>query len=448
MAEGAPGRDRWEVDVAVIGGGPAGLAAASAAAAGGAAVLLLDAGLALGGQIWRHPPGASPPRAARRALARLERSGAAVLTEAAVFDAVFAERAELRVERHGQLVRVLARRIVLATGARELFLPFPGWTLPGVVGVGGAQALIKSGASMRGERVVVAGSGPLLLPVAAILARGGARLGRVAEQASAEALGRFAAGLWSAPSKIAQALAYRAAFVGVPYASGTWVVRAEGDGRVERVELTDGGRTWSEPCDVLAVGYGLTPSTEVARLLGCVVEGDGRVRVDGCQETSLSGIFAAGEPTGVAGAEAAAVEGEIAGLASVGAAIPAGLSRRRDAGRRFAERLARCFAPRAELLAPPPGDTIVCRCEDVRWGAIDPAWGARQAKLMSRAGMGACQGRVCGAALRLLRPDWTEDAVRPPLWPVPLRCLVGMDSVEDSEALDRSTPKGEDGGNG
>ena len=436
MSDSTPAADCYSVDVAVVGGGPAGLAAASAAAERGAKTLLIDAGLALGGQIWRHvpgarvpgarAPGARVPRAARRAIRRLEQSGAAVLLESAVFDAVppsSGDPAELRVERRGRLVRVAARHIVLATGARELFLPFPGWTLPGVLGVGGAQALLKSGASMRGERIVVAGSGPLLLPVAALLARHGARVARVVEQTSPEQLGRFAAGLWRAPSKIVQAATYRAAFARTPLAAGTWVARAEGEGRVEEAVLTDGTRTWTEPCDVLAVGYGLVPSTELARLLGCRVE-NGVVVGDDRQQTSVGDVFAAGEPTGVAGADAAEVEGEIAGLASVDAAIPAKLVRRRDAGRRFAERLSECFALRPELRDLPNGDTIVCRCEDVRWADLAELDSTRQAKLITRAGMGPCQGRVCGAALRVLRPEWGEDSVRPPLWPVPSRCLA------------------------
>ncbi|HEY6809282.1 MAG TPA: FAD-dependent oxidoreductase [Gemmatimonadales bacterium] len=407
-------------DVAVVGSGPAGIAAAAVAAESGRAVVLLDEGRHPGGQVWRHTDRGMLSRVARRWLERLERSGARVLERASVFDVAPGPR--LSAERHGETVIVRAGGLILATGARERFLPFPGWTLPNVVGVGGAQALLKAGAAFAGKRVVLAGSGPLLLPVAAALAAAGARLAVVAERAPAGRVARFALGLWRRPGDFAAALRYRAAFPGTRYRWGTWVTGAEGDDRVRRVTLTDGRRTWSEPCDVLCVAAGLVPATELARLAGCEVR-DGAVAVDDRLRTGRPGIWCAGEPVGVGGADLALVEGEIAGRDAAGLPVPAGLARARRRGRDYARRIAAAFAPDPSWSAPPPPDTIVCRCEDVRMAALRGAWTPRQAKLYTRAGMGPCQGRVCGPALEALF-GWPRDAARAPAVPVPVSTLL------------------------
>ena len=249
-----------------------------------------------------------------------------------------------------------ARRLVLATGARELFLPFPGWTLPGVFGAGGAQALWKSGADLRGRTAIVAGSGPLLLPVAASLTKAGARVVLVAEQASWISLAGFAAGLALAPSKILEAARHRRGFARTPYRTGRWIAKALGTERVEGAVVTDGVVESEIACDLLAVGYGLVPNVELARLLGCAMRG-GAVAVDGRQRTSVDGVLCAGEPCGVAGVEVALSEGEIAGIAAAGRSDPAPerrLSRRRASGRRLAARMRSAFrlaagAPRARL---------------------------------------------------------------------------------------------------
>jgi D-hydroxyproline dehydrogenase subunit alpha len=405
-------------DVAVIGAGPAGIAAACRAAEAAASILLLDESGAPGGQIYRHrPPGA--PEAIRPWLARLERSGARLIRGASVFDA-WREGGEFRVlagTDDGALA-VSARRLVLATGARELFLPFPGWTLPGVLGAGGAQALWKSGADLSGRTAIVAGSGPLLLPVAASLTKAGARVVLVAEQASWISLAGFAAGLALAPSKILEAARHRRGFARAPYRTGRWIAKALGTERVLGAVVTDGVVESEIACDLLAVGYGLVPNVELARLLGCAMRG-GAVAVDGGQQTSVEGVLCAGEPCGVAGVEVALSEGEIAGIAAAGKSDPAPerrLSRRRASGRRLAARMRSAFRLRPELRALASADTIVCRCEDVAAAALVGCAGAREAKLSSRSGMGACQGRVCGPALEFLF-GWDSDTVRPPARP-------------------------------
>lgn len=314
-------------------------------------------------------------------------------------------------------IRVAAPRIILATGARELFLPYPGWTLPNVMGVGGAQAMLKGGLDVREKRVIIAGSGPLLLPVAAAMAKAGARLIAVAEQTSARRLSAFAVSLWSQPAKLLLAARYRIASPIRAHRTGTWVERADGVGRVERVTLTTERRRWVEQCDLLCCSYGLIPATELARLFGCEIM-NGRVVVDAMQQTTVPGVFSAGESTGVAGDAAAIAEGEIAGLgvsSSGSPSIPTDLHRRQEQGQLFAQRLRETFRLRDALRTLATPDTIVCRCEDVRLGQLDPSWTGRQAKLYARTGMGPCQGAVCGPALEHLF-KWPPGSVRPPLF--------------------------------
>jgi D-hydroxyproline dehydrogenase subunit alpha len=429
----APNPTAIACDVAVVGAGPAGIAAACRAAEAGASTLVLDESGAPGGQIYRHrPPDA--PEAIRPWLARLERSGARLIAGASVFDA-WREGGGLRVlaGTDGGALAVSARRLVLATGARELFLPFLGWTLPGVLGAGGGQALWKSGADLSGRTAIVAGSGPLLLPVAASLTKAGARVVLVAEQASLASLAGFVAGLALAPSKILEAARHRSGFARATYRTGLWVARALGTGRVEGAVVTDGVVENEIACDLLAVGYGLVPNVELARLLGCAMRGES-VAVDRGQQTSVEGVLCAGEPCGVAGVEVALAEGEIAGIAAAGRSDPASerrLSRRRASGRRLAARMHSAFRLRPALRALASADTIVCRCEDVAAGALIGAAGAREAKLSSRSGMGACQGRVCGPALQFLF-GWDSDTVRPPARPARIGDLAAPAAVAEA----------------
>ena len=202
-------------------------------------------------------------------------------------------------------------KLILATGARERFLPFPGWTLPGVFGAGGLQALVKSGLPIKGKRVVVAGTGPLLLAVAAHLQSYGADVVAVAEQASLSQLAPFAAALCLQPRKLLQGLRYRASLQRAPYKTGCWPVSAIADASshaLRAVRLTDGNRTWDLECDLLACGFHLTPNTELAVLLGAALH-NGFVQVDSNQQTSIPNIFCAGEPTGIAGLGAAPASG-------------------------------------------------------------------------------------------------------------------------------------------
>jgi NADPH-dependent 2,4-dienoyl-CoA reductase/sulfur reductase-like enzyme len=420
-------------DVVVVGSGPAGIAAAACAAERKLKVVVLDRGIEAGGQIWRHVAGGAIPRVAQRWIARLSRSGARVIGGTSVVDiSANAEGFEILADSSGRPLRIRAASLILATGARELFIPFDGWTLPGVMGMGGAQALLKSGASFRGKRVVIAGSGPLMLPVAAALSDAGAKLALVAEQAPGRAVNRFAAGLWRTPSILLQAARYRARFLTSSYSTGTWVTAAHGNERLRSVTVTNGRRTWRVNADVLCTGYGLVPNLELARLLGCDTH-DGAIVVDTRQRTTVANVFAVGEATGIGGAPLSLIEGEIAGLAVGSGSEPSGaLVRQRVTLEASARRMFDVFAPRAELRSLPGASTIVCRCEDVSYGAVQDATCARQAKLYTRAGMGPCQGRTCMPGLEFLLA-WQPDTVRPPVEPA----LV---SILSSEIADPATP--------
>ncbi|SEL16043.1 Pyruvate/2-oxoglutarate dehydrogenase complex, dihydrolipoamide dehydrogenase (E3) component [Pseudoxanthomonas sp. GM95] len=431
-------------EVLVVGAGPAGLAAAKAAALHGARVGLVDAQPRAGGQVWRHDIAHGVPAIARRALAAIEGEQIEFLAQAQI---ALAQPGWLLADGPGGARKLHYRNLVLATGARELLLPFPGWTLPGVTGAGGAQALAKQGWPLAGKRVLIAGSGPLLLASAATLRRHGARVLGIHEQASSAALARFALQLPRWPAKAAQALVLQAQLAGVGYQRGSVVVAAHGDTQVREVEIEGPRGRCRIACDQLAVGYGLVPNVELAQLLGCRLERTGahpQVAVDAQLRSSVEHVFAAGEALGIGGRDCALIEGAIAGHMAAGNAKAAQvlLPRRRQA-RAFATLLQQTFALDHRVHALAQDDTLVCRCEDVPLGQLRGFSDQRDAKLASRCGMGACQGRICGTALAelgLADPRLsTDDGRRPPLFPVRLAALAGLPTepsfTDDSQGI-------------
>ncbi len=409
-----------DYDVVVIGAGPAGLAAAVRAAESGARTAMVDDNPHPGGQIWRAAAGKAPAEAARW-IRSAEKHGVEWIAGARVFAAPAANR--IAVEQFDGELELGYRSLILATGARERFLPFPGWTLPNVMGAGGLQALAKSGLPVAGKKIVIAGSGPLLLAVAKYMNEHGADVRLIAEQAKRSALLGFGLRLASHPGKLMQAVGLRAALLGVPYLTSCWPVEAGGTDKLEAVTLRRGGKVWTERCDYLACGFGLVPNTEVAELLGCRMASGG-VTVDERQQTSITNVYSAGEATGIGGLELALVEGEIAGFAAAGASVHArALLAARDRYRQFAAALERAFAPREELKALPGEETLVCRCEDVTMGRVRACTGWREAKLHTRCGMGPCQGRVCGGAVEFLL-GWKPESVRPPVFPARIESLT------------------------
>ena len=465
-------RPRTRYDIAVIGAGPAGLAAATTAAAQGSRVVLLDAGPRPGGQYWRHredDDGALHHRWA--AFQRLRASLAAHhgrLDYRPEHHVWHVERTDAGFTTHALSDEAprefLSRTVVVATGAYDRQLPFPGWTLPGVFTAGAVQALIKGHGVLAGRRIVVAGTGPFLLPVAATLAESGARVVGVFEAGRPTAFTRHPLVTARNAAKLAEGAQYVRTLLRhrVPYRVRSTVTKAHGADAVtgatvarldDRWRIVPGSQR-ELACDTVAVGYGFTPQTEIPLQLGCAMRLDGGgslvAQADARQRSTVDGVYVAGEACGVGGAQLSAVEGELAGLHaahSTTGAVPdhralARLLRSRAAQRAFAAALHEAYPVRPgwqDWLRP---DTLVCRCEEVTaetihravedLGATDP----RAVKLYARPGMGMCQGRVCGYATACLvaghhgRDATAEDlrgmASRPIAQPVPLGVLAAQ----------------------
>lgn len=410
-------------DLLIIGAGPAGMSAALAAASSGARIIVLDDNPLPGGQIWRDGPQAKVPNQARQMRERLHANhhirhhGGTRVIACSGPKQLLVEDAD-----HGWLIGY--DKLILCTGARELLLPFPGWTLPGVTGAGGLQALIKGGLPVQDQRVVIAGSGPLLLASAATAKHSGADVLRIAEQASSSAVAAFALQLPRWPGKLVQSFS----LFDRHYRTGSYVVAALGNERLEGVRLRQQGNIVELACDRLACGFGLIPNTQLGQALGCALDGTA-LAVDAWQTTSQADHYAAGECTGFGGSELALVEGAIAGHAAVGnIAAARQLRPRRARWQGFAKALNRAFSLDPQLKSLAQADTLVCRCEDVPYAALASHVDWRTAKLASRCGMGACQGRVCGGAVQYLF-DWQPSAPRPPFSPARIETLMCLDDT-------------------
>lgn len=408
-------------EVLVVGGGPAGIAAAVRASEHRSRVGLVDDNPAFGGQIWRKEFESRNNPVAAKWHDLLASRNITKLNGLRIFD--HPEAGVLAAEGFQGIYELQYEKLILATGARERFLPFPGWTLPNVMGAGGLQAMVKAGMPIRGKRVIVAGTGPLLLAVTAYLRKHGAEVLIICEQTSWRRLAGFASAMIAFPEKIGQALQLKKELSGIPFAADSYPVKASGEQKLESVTISRGGKTQTFDCDYLACGFHLVPNVELQMLLGCEVR-NGFVLVDESQQTSVKNCFSAGEPTAIGGVELALVEGQIAGLAAVGQDSQAQkLFGQRRRARRFARLLNRTFSLRSELKNLSLPDTMVCRCEDVSYLRLQLHASWRAAKLHTRCGMGPCQGRVCGPAVQFLF-DWKPDSVRPPVFPARIESMT------------------------
>jgi thioredoxin reductase len=491
--------EQKQVDVAVVGGGPAGIAAAVAARRAGASVVVIDEYAAPGGQIWRRrfdevgdAEPRSLPRAARERCAELSASGAELLAGRSVWGTP--EPGVLLLD-GGAPARVRARAVVLCTGAYDRPVAFPGWTLPGVLTAGGAQALAKGQGVLPGRRVLLAGAGPFLLPVAARLAGAGAEVVAVAEATRRREWVRAAPRMAAHPGRLAEYAKYRTRVRKIVW--GHVIVRAEGDSRVRSATIAEAGPDWAPAgrertfeVDAVCTAYGFLPSVDLARALGCELAGDA-VAHDEDMATSVAGVFVAGEAAGIGGADVAQAEGELAGYAAAAhASTPltagvdgqaglqsrdgnrgsegaagapaaardraaalsrpraaralAGLRARRAKLASFAGILSDLFDARPGLLSLADANTTLCRCEDVTAGAVDAAVadGATTLsalKVVSRCGQGPCQGRVCERLVAARVPGPERFSARAPIRPIPLGVLI-------AEATDSSSTAAPEGG--
>lgn len=457
------------VDLIVIGAGPAGMAAAVEAAGAELSVALLGEQAAPGGQIYRAVTGAGAARGdvlgadyleGARLVRAVQASGVQHLAGAVVWQIEpDTEGMTVTFSQDGRAAQMRAARLVLATGALERSVPIPGWTLPGVMTAGAGQILLKA-SGLVAERAVLAGSGPLLYLLAVQMVRAGQPPLAVVETQSAgdmlRALPHLARGLrgWRVLLKgLGLLLALRRA--GVRRFIGARDLAVEGEGRAQALSFTAGGRVRRIACETVLLHQGVVPNTQISRALRMAHDWlDGQhafaPRLDGWGESTVPGVFVAGDGAGIAGAVAAEAAGRLAGvqvahqLGRIDAATRDARARG-PAARLAAERALRPFLevaypPSAQVLSP-ADDTIICRCEEVTAGQLR-GWaklgctGPNQTKAFGRVGMGPCQGRYCGLSVTMLLAQvhgMPPDAVgayriRPPYKPVTLGELASLDA--------------------
>jgi thioredoxin reductase len=444
-------------DLLVIGAGPAGLAAARTAAGAGLDVLVLDERASAGGQYFKQPAKGfaidgdriDAQFAEGRALTQAAvAAGARILNGASVWSAL--PGGEIGFVHDGAAHRAVTRQIIVATGGYERPHVMPGWTLPGVMTTGAAQTLLRAYQVAPGQRVLVAGNGPLNLQVARELLRAGVEVVAVAEAASAPGIGNLGDALAmaaTAPGLVRDGIGHLLALrrAGVPLFHRHALTRAEGEDRVRRGQVmridaggwpVAGSERWFD-VDAICCGYGFLPQGEIARAMGAGVDGEGQIARGDDGTTDIEGLRVIGDAAAMGGARIALAQGVLAGAAVVaeagGKVDPLTLSHARQAlaaHRRFQAALWRIYAAPRFGMALAEADTLVCRCESVPRSAVDAAIGGGAEsvgaiKRLSRLGMGRCQGRYCGALLaeRLavegIGPDGDPGfAPRPPFRPV------------------------------
>ncbi|MFB9905933.1 FAD-dependent oxidoreductase [Allokutzneria oryzae] len=418
-------------DIVVVGAGPAGVAAAEAAVRCGSSVTLIDSAPRLGGQYGRQAFD----------TAYVGIPGVQHLANTVVWAVEPLERGHRLHLRTGpadapdRVATVLdARSLILATGAYDRAIPFPGWDLPGVCTAGAAQALAKGQRVAVGDRVLLAGTGPFLLPVAESLVNVGSRVLGVLEANSPTGWMRDLRGTFAGRGKAAELAGYAAMLAKhrIPYLPRTTVIAAHGSGHVTAVTVAKLDRDWNVvpgsekrlDVDAVCVGFGFVPQIDLAVATGCDVD-KGFVRVDSAQRTSVAGVFAAGEITGIGGADLAAAEGTVAGTAAARGDVPHHALRTVRKGRMFAGALAAAHPVQPGWRSWLDSDTLICRCEEVSYGELCQAVEQRQVrdlrslKLVSRVGLGPCQGRICGRAVAELT-GITETVRRPIAAPIRL----------------------------
>ncbi|HYM90089.1 MAG TPA: FAD-dependent oxidoreductase, partial [bacterium] len=477
-----------ERELVVVGGGPAGMAAAIEARRAGAQVTLVEERATLGGQIYKQPPLGfevkrrealgKEYRAGRELIQGALECGAEILTDHVVWSVWGRDTKEVSLYQQGQQARTfLTTKVILATGAYDRPVPFPGWTLPGVISAGGAQSMVKVQKVYPGSRILLAGSGPLVLAFAVQLHQMGARVVAVLEAAPAPGPGAvarlLAAGAAGNLEPLVEGIAYLAYLRrhGIPLLFGHAIARAEGEREVERAVAVRVDRTWRPipgtertfEVDTVCVGYGFFPSVEIARTLGCALVYDeqsgGHVpRRSEDMETSVPGVFAAGDGSGVAGSAVALEEGRIAGIAAARqlgklswemAAKRLAASRRRlVALGRFRDTLNAIYQVGQGIYEWATVDTIVCRCEDVTLGEVrrfippgsrDPNY----VKSLTRVGMGLCQGRNCSRQVSYVfaretgrLPELPPLSSRPPVKPVPIGLIADTSAQQAPNPCD------------
>lgn len=466
-----------KIDLAIIGAGPAGMEAAIAARAQGLKVRVLDDQHGPGGQIWRNIEDlGGSPAASRLGAAYAQGAGVVARFRASGCDYLPATKlwhieqieAQYRLffSREGRAQSVMASQVILATGAQERPAPFPGWTLPGVMTVGAAQILLKSANQIPQGQVWLAGAGPLVLLYAKQLLAAGGRIEGIVELNSPAPFARIVGSLGGAlaqPATLAKGLGWIANLQakGVTFYRRAKALCAIGDASLAQISFEDAkGKRITKPVDSLLVHQGLVPSLHIPLVLDCQIRWSTQSQcfepvTDDWGQTSLKGLYVAGDGAGIAGAIAAGARGEIAGIAAARAAdrishdqarelaVKARRTLLRELGlHRFLNQL---YRPASSILAP-PDETLICRCEEVTAGQIRHHSEAgcqdvNHMKALTRIGMGPCQGRQCGLSLAQLLAETHQRPIenigtmrtRPPLKPLTLAELSALDTAEQSQ---------------
>lgn len=454
------------MDVLIIGAGPAGMTAALAARRLGLQVTVVDDQPAPGGQIWR-----SVEKVTRRdsVLGSSYVEGRTVAEAFRSSGAIYLPCAQLWqiepgfrafVSRNGQAQVIEAKAVILATGAQERPIPFPGWTLPGVLTVGAAQILLKNAGQIPAAPVWIAGSGPLPLLYAVQLLRAGGQIAGYLDTAPA---GQWRAALCHLPGALRRSgnlmkglgWTTRLRTSRTPIISGVSDIEALGEDRIQSLRYrTQKGAVVNVDADILLVHEGVVPNLHAALSLDCTVRWNSAQDcyvpvVDSWGESSHVNVFIVGDSAGIAGAQAARLRGELAALRiavklgglSDDAADAAARPIRRELDHELASRpfLDALFRPRPQVFAPSDA-TIVCRCEEITAGEIRAlaalgSPGPNQIKAATRAGMGPCQGRQCGYTVTRILADAQHRSppeigffhIRPPLKPVTLGELASLE---------------------
>lgn len=412
----------------VVGAGPAGICAAKTLFAAGLRPIVIDEGFRAGGQIYRRPHlddgrSATDLYGSEAAKAtRLHREFDALLPsidyrpQTLVWN--IADN-QLHLMVNGDHQQIGFQNLILSTGATDRVLPFPGWTLPGVYTLGAAQTALKAQGCTIGKKVVFLGSGPLLYLVAWQYLKAGANVAAVLDTAPFTAKLNLLSAFRFDPRLVLIGMSYAARLVrrGVKLRYNVRPTGVDGSQHVEGLSFKSGAKTYSIACDAVAYGFALRPETQLADLAGCSFRFDDRDRTwlpvtDETGRTNRKGVYLAGDGSGIAGADAAEISGELAALALIqdsgAVAGPRRMSvlagaRRRKA--RLRDVLEKAFPFPENWFEQVPGETKLCRCEEITVSSVvDTVHGndlreLNRLKALSRAGMGRCQGRMCSAAL-------------------------------------------------
>ena len=468
---------RRRCQLAVVGAGPGGLEAAIAAAEAGVQTLILDERPELGGQYYEQPADSIRAKSSgdRRfakgeaLIAKARSLGCEILSGAVVWRGTCDDGAlELSVLHDGAIFYLQPDHLVIATGAYDEPFPVPGWTLPGVLTVGGASSLLRGYGVAPDGPVAVCGNGPLLLQLASGLVRAGVRVAAVvsASAVSFQKLPALFGLLRNSPDLAAEGMRYLAtlALHAVPLISGHVITRVTGTDTVQGVRITpcdaagrpDRAKEREIAAKTVCLGYGFLPSNELARQLGCAHAAPAagistlwaHRSLDG--QSSLPRVYIVGEAGGIGGARIAACQGRLAGMrvAEKLTAAPAGRKRISPVVRELARHIAfqnaldGIYDAAPDALEIATNDTHICRCEEVTLGTLKAAIGEGATdmgtlKRITRAGMGRCQGRYCQSCLARLLQRELRSPVRadqhfmpqPPLKPLPL-CLLAVEKPE------------------